>query len=115
MSAAVAPNEGYSRESAVDAEIKRLAALPRGRLAAEALAGDGAREETLVHLVRLCRREGDQRIASALVRALVGRIRRKVARTISLWRLGEPEAVADEAIEAFLTDFYEQIFSEGES
>lgn len=106
----------YCREPDVEAQIRRLAAVPRSRLASVALAvGANIREESLVHLLRLCRREGNHDVAQDLTRGLVHRISPKVARTVAVWRLSEPESLADDVIDEILVDFYDQIFADDEA
>ena len=113
----VADEPRYTREPAVEAQIRRLLGVPRARLSSVALAsgGEAAREETLVHIIRRCQAIGDQDNVAALLRGLVGRINAKVARTIAVWRLSSPSSLADEVTDAIIMDFYDQVLTSDES
>lgn len=113
MSATEAQPQVYTLEAETQAQIDRLTSAPRTRLAALALEGrEPAREETLVHLIRLLRREGDGATADALLRGLMRRIESKVGRTVVVWGLGSPPTTADEVIDDVLIDFCDRVLSE---
>ncbi|MDR3706686.1 MAG: RNA polymerase sigma factor [Capsulimonadaceae bacterium] len=107
---------GYVMEPEVAEQVARLARLPRTRLVpavVEASAGDAPiGEETLVHFVRRCRRDGDDTGASELLRLLTKRVSGRLARQMRIWRLAHPPDLAEDVVDEVLTDLYDQLLSD---
>jgi DNA-directed RNA polymerase specialized sigma24 family protein len=102
------------------ADYETLRAMPFKRsleqIKHEAIQSPGrTREELLVTFCRWLSDTGKTDEAWDVAAVLTTRVKGRIARTLSIWRLSFPPALAEELIEEIIVDFYNSIFDKSAS
>ncbi len=91
-----------------DASPADVAEMLFGRAAAQS--NTRICEEVLVTLLRRNAAAGDEKLAWRIAAEITQRVKGRIARTLTLWRLDQPESTAEDVIDEILTATYEALF-----